>query len=194
MKKYTITQVAQQVGLSKVISETYETGQPIYLESKGKVVAVVMPCTDAVVEIQNNILNFSKVLGMLSKDEDDSKVFEHLVSNLINGVLAESILYESGQKSVVEHIRKGLVSNIVRAIQAEEMNRLHGPLEPLEDSAMLESNMSANGAEADQQGGRKARPAKSVIKKKKSSAKSVKLPPTGGKSSKGDSFEYRMKA
>lgn len=178
MKKYTISNVAQKIGLSKVINEAHEIMQPIFLESNGKVVAAVMPCTDEALAIQNNIFNFAKVLGMVAKKDDDDKLAEHLISSFINGMVAESLLYEMGQQTIVKHLREGLVTAIMRSFKEAEIKLSS------EDRAMLESNLSADETGADKQTERSVvRSANS--EKKKSPAKAKNSRPKGGTASKG---------
>lgn len=205
MKRYSITEVSKVLGISKVANEAHDTGEPVYLEKDGKAFVVIMPCDERIVDFQNSVFTHGKVLGMLAQNGLDAQVEDMLVADMIKGANAEALLFHMGHADLIKTVKDNLVQRIIAALDQEVARQKNSS----EDSAMVGTNTSADEAEADKQGKRSVvSPAKSVMdqqrgvfkktfdkaRKKPTSAKSEKSPPTGGKSSEGDTFEYRMKA
>jgi prevent-host-death family protein len=161
--------------VADVIEAMEEHGVPIILTKRGVPVVQMLPVS---LRAYKSMLHNMKEARLKALQDNNADVVKQL-DFAIAGISGKIAHLTDDSKVLLKS------QTDIRKMLADSMPLFQEYLISSEDSAMLESNTSADEAEADKQGGRKVRPAKSVIKKKATSAKSEKLPPSGGKSLKG---------
>jgi prevent-host-death family protein len=166
-----------RANLAEVIEAMEDSGVPIIVTRRNVPLLQLTPVSlRAYRSMLRNMQEFKKKAAA-EKNEGLLKQMEFAVS-AIEGKIAEL----TDNQKVLLRSQADLKKMMIETVPLFQQY-LNSP----EDSAMLESNMSVGEAEADKQGERSVvRPAKSVTKKKKTSARSDKLPPRSGGKSLGD--------
>jgi antitoxin (DNA-binding transcriptional repressor) of toxin-antitoxin stability system len=162
--------------MADVIEVMEESGKPVVLTRRGIPVVLMQPVS---LKAYRNMKQ--GITAELAKDQAAGDLEGiHQLSFLLKGVEGKIAQLTNDSKNLKK------AQSGIRQMLIDSMPQYQQFLFSSEDTALLESNRSADEAEADKQSGRKARPAKSVTKKKKTSAKSDKLPPRSGGKSLGD--------
>jgi antitoxin (DNA-binding transcriptional repressor) of toxin-antitoxin stability system len=170
--------------MADVIEVMEESGKPLILTRRGVPIVFMQPVS------LKAYRNMKKgIIVELAQAEAIGNInAAHQLTFMLKGVEGKIALLTNNSKNL--KIAQNDIQQILRDSMPQYQEFLFSP----EDSAMLESNMSVGEAEADKQEERSVvSPAKSVTKKKKTSAKSDKLPPRSGGKSLGDHVNDHVK-
>jgi hypothetical protein len=108
MKKKGIGEIAQNGGWSAVLRDIEQSNEPTVITRGNVVVAVMMPCNDAMSRYLEDSLMLGKVLSVLTKENGIEAAKEYLVHQMLLGYIAKMGLIGLGGTEMIASIETNI--------------------------------------------------------------------------------------
>ena len=143
MKKESIGDITRNGGFSRIIREVQDGDEPIAIMRNNKPVAIVMPANSESLHMTEENVNYGRALKEFAKKGLNHELEIYLVSQVLVGLQARTLLGLTLHEEALRGLETSMIEATRRAIV--EAVRSSASLKSYEeDSAMLESNMSAS--------------------------------------------------
>lgn len=92
MKRYTIGDVQQKVGLGRIIDEMNDTQVGCVIQRHGQDVALMVPLVANALVMYENAIQFGKAVDVVSIFGEHEDVENYLLAQVVNGLTAQTLL------------------------------------------------------------------------------------------------------